>query len=340
MSIRSTGIRFGIFAVVMVVVLAILVVVFGQFRFGESTAYRAEFTSASGVRPGDKVRIAGVDVGRVSTVEVTDDEYATVAFSVDSSVDLNGGTRALIRYQNLIGDRYLELAQGPGDPNSLHAGSVIPRSRTSPALDLDALVGGFRPLLKALDPEEVNGISDALVKVLQGESGTVAQVLRQTGEAAATLADQDALIGAVIENLNGVLATVNRENAEFDRGVDNLAQLVSGLAARSEKVADSVAGISRASRSVASLLDQTRPDIVADVAATRQVAANVNSDEAYVDKLLGELPESYRTLSRLGLYGAFFTFYLCDATLKLNGPKGDPVYVDIIGQRAGRCAPL
>lgn len=339
MSIRSVGVRFGVFATVMVVVLAAIVIVFGQFRFGESTTYRAEFTSASGLAVGDKVRIAGVDVGRVADVAVTNDEYATVSFSVEASVGLTGGTRALIRYQNLIGDRYLELAQGPGDPREITAGTVIPRSRTTPALDLDALVGGFRPLLKALDPEQVNGISTALVKVFQGEGGTVADILEQTGEATDALADQDALIGAVIDNLNGVLASVQRHNAQFDLGIDKLQQLVSGLATRSTQIADSVAGMSRASRSVASLLDQTRPDIAADVALTRELAANINADEEYVDRLLGELPESYRTLSRLGLYGAFFTFYLCDATLKLNGPKGDPVYIDIIGQRAGRCTP-
>ena len=67
---------------------------------------------------------------------------------------LTGGTHAVIRYQNLIGDRYLELTEGAGDSTPLAPGSAIPESRTSPALDLDALIGGFKPLLKAMDPAQ------------------------------------------------------------------------------------------------------------------------------------------------------------------------------------------
>ena len=91
---------------------------------------------------------------------------------------------------------------------------------------------------------------------------------------------------------------------------------------------------------VASLLDQSNADISQNVVELGRVSKVVNNDYAYVDRLLGELPESYQKLSRLGLYGSFFTFYLCDVTLKLNGPAGNPVYIDIVGQRAGRCAPL
>ena len=82
---------------------------------------------------------------------------------------MNGGSRATIKYQNLIGDRYLEISDGPGDPHELRSGATIPRDRTSPALDLDALIGGFRPLLKAIDPQDVNGISQALIEVFQGQ---------------------------------------------------------------------------------------------------------------------------------------------------------------------------
>jgi len=339
-SVRGVAIKFGIFAVVMVVILAMLVVVFGQFRFGDETGVRAEFSSASGLKKGEKVRVAGVDAGRVTGVKVVDDERALVSFTIDSAVRVNGGSRATIKYQNLIGDRYLEISDGPGDPHELRSGATIPRDRTSPALDLDALIGGFRPLLKAIDPQDVNGISQALIEVFQGQGSSVGRVLRQIGQATERLADEDQLIGSVIENLNGVLSTVRKQNDAFDQGVDSLQQLISGLGAQSDRIAQSVASMSRASRSVASLLDQSRPAIAEDVTQVRRFSEAVNGNSGYVDRLLGELPQSYRALSRLGLYGAFFTFYLCDATLKVNGPKGDPVYIDIIGQRAGRCAPL
>ncbi|MCK0517362.1 MCE family protein [Williamsia sp. DF01-3] len=337
MKIGGTIAKFMAFATVMVLVLAILVVVFGQFRFGSSNSYSARFTSVSGLKSGQFVRIAGVDVGRVKEVRVVDGTAAQVDFTLDSSVDLTRASRAAVRYQNLIGDRYLEIMEGAGDPLRLAPGGQIPIEQTAPALDLDALIGGFRPLLKALDPDQVNTVSMSLVQVFQGQGGSIASILRHTAEVTNALADRDALIGSVIKNLNDLLGTVSRHNEQFDNGIDKLQQLISGLSERSDQLTSAVAGISNASETIASLLDKTRPDIANDVSQINRVATTVNNDYDYVDNLLTELPQSYRTLSRLGLYGNFFTFFLCDATLKVNGPQGDPVYIDIIGQRAGRC---
>ena len=63
------------------------------------------------------------------------------------------------------------------------------------------------------------------------------------------------------------------------------------------------------------------------------------ADHDYVDDLLNTLPDAYKALSRQGMYGDFFTFYLCDAVLKVNGKGGQPVYVKLAGQSTGRCTP-
>jgi phospholipid/cholesterol/gamma-HCH transport system substrate-binding protein len=66
----------------------------------------------------------------------------------------------------------------------------------------------------------------------------------------------------------------------------------------------------------------------------------VNSDTPNIDRLLTELPANYQRLSRLGLYGDFFTFYFCDLQLKVNGPDGNPVYIKFFAKPIGRCSPL
>ena len=63
------------------------------------------------------------------------------------------------------------------------------------------------------------------------------------------------------------------------------------------------------------------------------------ADHDYLDNLLNTLPEKYRALGRQGMYGDFFSFYLCDIVLKLNGKGGQPVYVKVAGQVSGRCTP-
>ncbi len=162
--IRHDAVRLAVFLAVCLLGVFGLFAVFGQMRFGEETkAYSAEFSNVTGLENGDFVRIAGVEVGKVKKVEIQPDTTALVEFTADESVVLTEGSRAVIRYDDLIGGRYLALQEGAGGTATLKAGDTIPLARTSPALDLDALIGGFRPLFRALDPDQVNALSGQLI---------------------------------------------------------------------------------------------------------------------------------------------------------------------------------
>src|ERR1700728_249294 len=138
--------RLGIFVVVCVLGLFALLAIFAQLRFQKEDVYQAEFTNITGLENGNFVRIAGVEVGKVKHISLKHDATVVVAFSADPSVILTEGSRAAIRYDNLIGGRYLSLEEGAGGVHQLHPGDSIPTSRTEAALDLDAGVGGLRPL--------------------------------------------------------------------------------------------------------------------------------------------------------------------------------------------------
>lgn len=338
MKITGAIVKFSVFGVVMIAVAFGLIAVFGQLRFDSQVGYKATFTNVSGLRTGEFVQIAGVEVGVVKSVDIVDNTRAEVEFSLDRGVQLMTTTRANVRWANLIGDHYLELVEGPGQSAPLPTGGEIPTQNTAPALDLDALLGGFKPLFKALDPDQVNRLTSSLIAVFQGQGGSIADVLNQTAQLTNSLADRDQLIGAVITNFNSVLQTVDRHNEQFSELIDNLQQFVSGLARQSDPIANSLTHINDASATVASLLGETRQDIVQDVNQIDRISAQLNSDKNYLNDSLSQLPIVYQKLSRLGTYGDFFSFYICDATLKLNGPNGDPVMIPILGQRAGRCA--
>jgi len=316
-----------------------LVAIFAQLRFEKQQNYDAMFVNASGLAGGDLVRIGGVEVGKVDAVMLMPDNSVRVAFWTDDSVVLTGGSRAVIRYADLIGGRYLALEEGTGPTTRLSSGDTIPLARTQPALDLDAVIGGFRPLFRALDPGQVNQLTGQLIRALQGQGGTVGSILAQTGLLTNTLADRDELIGQVIDNLDTVLGTLGENSQQFDKTVDSLAQLVDELAARKTDVSSAVAYANESAKTVADLLQQARPPFKETINQLDRAAGLVVADHEYVDNLLDKLPEKYQALARLGLYGDYFTFYLCDAVLKLNGKGGQPVYVQVAKQVSGRCAP-
>jgi phospholipid/cholesterol/gamma-HCH transport system substrate-binding protein len=331
--------RLVIFTLVCVLGTFGLLMVFAQLRFGAEKTYNAEFTDVSGLRPGNFVRIAGVEVGKVKHISINADNLAVVEFSAEDSVVLTEGTKALVRYDDPIGGRFLELQDGTGGVKPLTPGQTIPVDRTAPGLDLDALIGGFRPLFRALDPAQVNALTGQLIQAFQGQGATISSFLTSTAAFTNTLSDRDALIGQVITNLNTVLGSLGDQSKQFDKTLDSLSQLMHGLAERKTDLSNGLAGVSNGAGSVAELLQQARPYVPKVVHEADRDAAIAVVDHNYVDNFLNTLPDVYQQLYREGMYGDFFSFYLCDLVLKLNGKGGQPVYVKLAGQTTGRCAP-
>ncbi|MDT5222676.1 MAG: phospholipid/cholesterol/gamma-HCH transport system substrate-binding protein [Mycobacterium sp.] len=342
MRITGTAIKLAIFWLVLLAFTAVIIVVFGQLRFDRTTRYSAVFSNVSQLRTGQFVRAAGVEVGKVAKVTLIDgDKRVLVDFAVQSSLVMDEDTTASIRYLNLIGDRYLELKRGNGG-RRLAPGATIPIEHTQPALDLDALLGGFRPLFRTLDADKVNRIAKSIITVFQGQGATISDILDQTASLTATLANRDQAIGEVITNLNTVLATTVAHQKDFDRTVDKLDVLISGLKNRADPLAAAVAHISDAAGTLADLLADDRPPLNSTFGYLDSIQQSFIHDLSTFDDVLAKLPGAYRVIGRVGgTYGDFFNFYLCDISLKVNGlqPGGPVRTIKLFGQPTGRCTP-
>ncbi|MCP9982965.1 MCE family protein [Actinomadura madurae] len=138
---------------------------------GDRVTYHAKFTDVAGLHPGHGVRIAGVEVGQVEEIEVSDRRLARVTFSVDRDRTIPASATAAVKYLNLVGGRYIALGQGTGSPGQvLKRGGTIPVERTTGTLNLTQLFQGFQPLMQALSPGDANRLSESIVKVLQGRA--------------------------------------------------------------------------------------------------------------------------------------------------------------------------
>ncbi|MDZ7881910.1 MAG: MCE family protein [Mycobacterium sp.] len=338
-NLSATLIRLGAFVVVCTFGAFALIAIYGQLRFDSEKTYSAIFSNVRGLQSGDFVRIAGVETGQVKGITIEDDATARVTFSTDESVVLTDETKAVVRYDDTIGGRFLALEEGAASTRTLPLGATIPLDRTAPALDLDALIGGFRPLFRALDPDQVNALSGQLIAAFQGQGPTIASVLAQTATLTNTLADRDTLIGQVVVNLSTVLGSLGDNSEQLGSAVDSLAELIHGLEGRKEDIANSVAYADAAAASLSDLLAQARPPIQPVIHQTDRTTAQVLSDRDYFDSFLKTLPDAYSKIGRQALTGDYFSFYLCDIMLKVNGQGGQPVYIKVAGQDSGRCTP-
>jgi len=322
-NLASPLIKSLIFILVTTAATVILAISITNSGLGDAEPYRAKFLDATALNVGDDVRISGVRVGQVEKLEIADHKYALVGFSLDRGRRLPSDVRAVIKYRNMVGQRYIALERGTSS-GFLPPGGEIPLDRTTPALDLTDLFNGFKPLFQALSPNDVNELSGEIVQVLQGEGGTVDSLLAHTGSLTSTLAGRDKVIGEVIGNLDSVLKTINGKGDALADLVSTLQRLVSGLAGDRAAIGDAVSGIADLTDATAGLFEQARPGLQAGIKGLGDVSANLNKDSGDVDKFLDNLPKKLNELGRVSSYGSWMNFYLCSAVLQSTPPRGVP----------------
>lgn len=310
----SSLVKLIIFTTASILVTGLLAAIMGNFGFGDTTTYRAVFSTASMLTKGDDVRVAGVTMGSVSSVEIKDRTQALVTFSVRSDLPVTTASRAEIRYLNLVGDRYMSLSQGTPGAERLAQDGVIPVEQTTPALDLTTLFNGFRPLFAALTPSEVNDLSMNLIRTLQGEGGTVQSLLANTASLTSTLANRDQLIGEVINNLNTTLGTVDSRRSQLSELIVQLRRWIGGLSEDRVQIGRSIANVASLTKVTADLLTEGRPLIKQDVAQLRVLARTLSKpkNKKLFNDLLVRLPETLTDQTRTGTYGSWYNYYLCD----------------------------
>ncbi|WP_064742888.1 MCE family protein [Pseudonocardia spinosispora] len=316
-----------IFVVATLSVLVLVAVQLGaNFTLNETNRYTAAFTDTSGLKSGDTVRIAGVEVGTVHSVTVQNSKIGMVSFDVDSARALPKSVRPSIRFLNLTGDRYLELQQGQGSQDRLPPGAVIPITQTTPALDLDVLLQGFNPLFEGLAPDQINQLSGNLISVLQGEGGNLDGLFSHAASLSGTLATRDKQIGSVIDNLNVVLGTLDQRSPELGQTIERLQQLVSGLSQDRNRLGESFDSTNKLVTSVSDLLDKVRGPLKGTVDQIHRVAEQANKGEFAIDDALSTYPGAYLRVGRIGARGAGYNLFICALRVKLTGPDGKPFF--------------
>jgi phospholipid/cholesterol/gamma-HCH transport system substrate-binding protein len=318
--------KLAIFTIVSVLVTGLLAVIMGHFGFGSQTEYRAVFSNASELKKGDDVRVAGVSVGSVKGVELYRRAQAIVTFKVQSDIPMTTASGAEVRFLNLVGDRYLALTEGAAGAPRLPANALIPESRTKPALNLTELFNGFQPLFQALTPADVNDLSLNLVRTLQGEGGTVQSLLARTASLTNTLADRDQLVGQVVSNLSTTLQTVDDRHQQLTELVVQLRDWMGNLAHDRKTIGASLQNVSDLTAQVASLVTDARPYAEKDINELRRVMVILNkpANRKVVGETLDRLPTMLRRQARIGTYGSWYNYYLCDFDAKIILPSLGP----------------
>ena len=320
--IPSSFFKVVAFSAVTVVAIGLLAALIGNVSFQESRTYHALFTDVTGVNKGDRVRISGVEVGAVQGLEMVDADggrqLARVTFTVEGSVPLYADAELALRYENIVGQRYLAIDESPGSAELMKAGGTFDSSQTTPALSLTELFNGFQPLFRALDPELVNTFSFELVRALQGEAVSLQRLMSDTAQLTNAIADRDQVIGSVVENLNAVLETVGRRDENLTALIVRFRDLMTGLSRDGDVIEASLPTLADLLGASTGYLSAIRPPLESNISALRVLAGQVYDTRDVLDASLKHLPTKLRTIARTGSYGSWFNFYVCGLDVRLT----------------------
>ena len=164
MSRISTEAKVGVAVILGVVLLTYMTFTVGGFKWGRAQGYRltALFDTVAGLDIKSTVRVAGVEVGKVETVELSDGK-ARVTMRIRPEVKLKRGAKATVRAAGLLGEKYLEIIPGK-EEGFLQDQDQIPQSTES--ADLDRLIQQFSSIA-----EDVKAVTSSLRGALGNREG-------------------------------------------------------------------------------------------------------------------------------------------------------------------------
>jgi phospholipid/cholesterol/gamma-HCH transport system substrate-binding protein len=318
--LSGTVVRLSIFAFVAILITVSVIATLLDLKLGQPAAsYHAMFTNATGLQTGDTVRIAGIEVGKVSGVKLKGYQ-AEVDFSVASTQHLTSTSEAKIAFENLLGQRYLEIDAGKGGGAPMKAGATIPESQTVPGLDLTAVFTGFQPLLAALNPQQINQLTGSIIAVFQGQSGAVAHLVQQTALLTGNLAQSSDVIYKVFDNLTPLLDKVNGSDAQIGQLIDGFDTIVQGLNSSKTQLDSSITGASQLTANVSHLISGSQPYIDQDLSKLVGATGVLQANEVPINNVLRDLTPFLTALNRVSDTGSYLSVYVCDLTLSVSGP--------------------
>ena len=202
------------------------------FRPKTITAY---FTSITGVYPGDQVRVSGVKVGSIKSIQ-PEGSQAKMTLSVDHDVPIPADAKAVIVAQNLVAARYVQLApayrsSGPTMPD----GAVIPVDRTAVPVEWDEVKAQLMRLATDLGPSSqvsttsVGRFIDSAANALEGNGDKLRQTIAQLSGVGRILANGSANIVDIIKNLQTFVTALRDSKTQIVQFENRLATVTSVL---------------------------------------------------------------------------------------------------------------
>lgn len=300
----------------LVIVLIVVVAFNGPRLFGGGTTYRAEFSEAAGLTSGDLVTIAGVEAGRVGSVELAGDRVL-VTFTI-SDAWVGDRTSASIEIKTLLGAKYLAL--DPQGDSALDPDAVIPLARTASPFDVVEAFDGLSGTIDQLDTKQLAASLNTLSDTFRGTAPEVRGALDGLSRLSTTIAGRDEEIHKLLagtHNLSGVLAD---RNEEFEKLLSDGNLLLAEIQKRKQAISALLDGTRELSEQLRGLVADNRDQLRPTLEQLDRVAALLQRNRDSLDNGLRLEAVFVRLFTNAVGNGRWFDNYVCGLVPPTVGP--------------------
>ncbi|MGH2555206.1 MAG: MlaD family protein [Actinomycetota bacterium] len=327
---RKTMVKVIVFTIVSIVFTVGLAMKIGNLRpFSHTYKLEAVFSDASGVFKGDAVKLAGVDVGRVTGAEIQGGR-AVVSFTVNNSVKLPRDSIVAMRWRNVLGQRFLYLYPGAERGRYYRDGDRVPLSNTENAGDLGEFLNRLGPILRAIDPEKANAFLNAMNTALVGNETAVRQLLDNGGTLAGRLGEMEDEIRTLVSSSDTVMSTYAKQNEDIELIIDDLDVLGGRLENMTGDINSFIVNFAQVQTQLDKLLRENRGHIDGSIANLEAVATLLARHKGGLAQTLCTLPAGVSGYWQTTSWGEWFNVRVVKVVLKdqegnvVGGAEEDP----------------
>jgi phospholipid/cholesterol/gamma-HCH transport system substrate-binding protein len=211
MTARGALWRLVISGAVTTVLLILIANVIRQPVAAPVRSYTAEFTDASGLHLDADVRVRGVRVGKVQSIDLhrqNGQSTAAVKLTLDKRYGIVSATRLAIKFQALTGVRYVDVVTPSEQYSAADLVAHVPVAMTQPSFDVTALFNGLQPVIATLSPDEINTFWQNAETYLSGDGDGLAPILDSIRKLTRFVADRQQVIATLMRNLSDIADTM------------------------------------------------------------------------------------------------------------------------------------
>ncbi|WP_186449890.1 MCE family protein [Nocardioides sp. J9] len=266
--------------------------------------YTAVLPEAAGLTQGAPVRVSGMTVGRVGTVELGD-EGVVVRFSLTNAhITLGDETTATVSVETVLGDKALVLeSAGNGE---LASGAQIPLERTTAPYDVNEALGDLQRETEAIDVRAVAKAMDTVSETLEGVTPAFSQAVNGVSRLSQTVSSRDAALQSLLRNASSFSKVLAGRSDDLTAIMKDGSKLFTALTERRRDIKALLTNVTTMSQELRGLVKDNEQIIGPALEQLNKVVAVLQENEQNITKILTGLSTYVTGMGEVVAGGPFF----------------------------------